>query len=105
VAAQNSNGLTIRSVTASTAATPNDDVIVMTNAGAVAITLPAASSMEAGKVYRFSNQGAGVLTVQPNGSDKIDGLGLCSVNALAGGVPGTRIIVSDGSNWFSIASH
>lgn len=100
MSAWNSNGLTVRSVTGTTdTVLATDDVVIYTNTGAKAVALPAAS-VQLGKVYHFSNQATGVVTITP-ASGTIDGAATQTVAAGAAGAPVVRKLVSNGTNWFT----
>lgn len=98
MAAWNSNGLTVRTVTGTVdTVLATDDVIVYTNTAAKAVALPADAARQPGKVYFFSNQAAGAATITP-ASGTIDGAATLAVAATSGRAQ----IVSDGTNWFTV---
>jgi hypothetical protein len=100
MSALNSNGLTIRLVAGTTdTILATDDVVVYTGTAAKAVALPAAT-VQKGKVYRFSNQNTGAVTITP-ASGTIDGAATQTVAAGAAGAPIVRGLISDGTNWFT----
>lgn len=106
MSAMNSNGLTVRTTAATTdTILATDDVCVYTAGTAKAVALPnaALSTVQLGKVYRIVNAGAGALTITP-AAGTIDGAATrVMVTAPTNGTPGTQIVVSDGTNWRTIA--
>lgn len=102
MSANNSNGLTVRTITGTTGTVQaTDDVIVFTGTGAKTVSIPAAASAQRGKVYVFSNQNTGALTISSTG--QIDGQSTRVIPAAAGTplVPATASLVFDGTNWFT----
>lgn len=93
---------TIRVVTSTTnyLATASNDVILMDlTSGALAVTLPAASTVE-GKIIQIKKIDATTndITVQTAGGN-IDGSATATLSGSGGAKPGASF-VSDGSNWF-----
>jgi hypothetical protein len=72
----------------------SDDVVVLAS-GTFTLTLPATSNLT-GKLYHIKNIGTGIITVDGNNNETIDG-GLIAVieNQYE-----SITIVSDGSNWY-----
>lgn len=98
MAAWNSNGLTVRTATGTVdTVLATDDVIVYSNTAAKAVSLPAEAARQPGKVYFFSNQATGAVTITP-ASGTIDGAATLVVAATTGRAQ----IVSDGTNWFTV---
>jgi hypothetical protein len=106
MAAWNSNGLTVRTVTATTDSVLfTDDAIVYTAATNKTVSLPAGSNtnVQLGKVYRFVNAGAGTVTITP-AAGLIDGAAAkVMATAPTAATPGCLTIVSDGTNWRSLS--
>lgn len=103
MSANNSNGLTTRIVSGtSDTLTFQDDVVIFTNTAAksAAISGTGDARLQKGKVYRFSNQNTGAITITPS-AGTIDGAATQTVAAGAAGAPVTRDIVFDGTNWYS----
>lgn len=98
MSANNSNGLTVNTVTTTTdAIDATDDVVIYTNTSAKTATLPAVASVPKGKVYHISNQATGAVTVSP-AAGTIDGAATLVVAATTG----RATLISDGSNWFTL---
>lgn len=97
---------TVRSVTATTTATASDYVLLCNpSAGAITVNLPDAANptIPAGRVYKIYSTGTtNAVTIDPAGSDTIDG---SATKTLAAAAPHAAIIVTDGTNWFSLASY
>jgi hypothetical protein len=70
-----------------------DDYYVIYNSGSYTVSLPSAVNIS-GREYKIKNMGTGEITVDPNGSQTIDG----SLTVELGYRDGMQI-VSDGSNW------
>ena len=70
-----------------------EDYYVIYNSGSYTVTLPTAVGF-AGREYKIKNNGTGLITVDPNGSETIDG----SLTMILRQYDGMQI-VSDGSNW------
>lgn len=107
MSAWNSNGLTVRTTAATTdTVLATDDVIVYTAGTAKTAALPNAAltgSVQPGKVYRFVNAGAGTVTITPAAGTIDGGANKVMATAPTAATPGTLMIVSDGTNWRSIA--
>src|SRR4030065_132078 len=90
-------GYGVTSVTANYTATLNDEVILANaTADAVAVTLPTAVGNTGKKfVVKKIDSSVNAVTVDPNGSETIDGQATASVKNL----DETIIVVSDGTNW------
>jgi hypothetical protein len=91
----------VRSVSASTTITTSDYAILANStAGAIAVTLPAASTVT-GRIFfvKRVNAGANNVTVDPFGSETIDGAATHVLSAQWARVE----IISNGSAWFIIA--
>lgn len=97
---------TTRSVTATTTATA-DDYVLLCNpaAGAIVVNLPAggASAAPAGRMYAVYSTGTtNTVTIDPAGAALIDG---AATKVLAAAAPHAAMIVTDGTNWFSVSSY
>jgi hydroxyethylthiazole kinase-like sugar kinase family protein len=83
----------------------NDYVVIYTNSAAKTATLPAVATTQPGREYQFICQNTGVLTLDPNASETINGATTLAVTAgTVGGVTGRVSIVSDGTQWFTLYS-
>lgn len=78
-------------------ATANDDVITCT--GTKTITLPASSGLS-GKVFTIKNIGTGVITVDGNGAETIDGASAYVIRTTYSGIR----IISDNSGWLIVGA-
>lgn len=68
-----------------------------TSSGAFTLTLPAASIAGDGFFFMLSNVGTGTVTIDPDGSETIDGTSTLSI------APGESLIVNcSGSAWYSV---
>lgn len=103
MAALNSNGLTVRTVTALTdTVTATDDIVLYIGPGTKAVSIPAAGSslVQLGKIYMFQHSSTGTVTLTPV-SGQID-------NAATKVIPGGSVaiscltLVSDGTQWRTI---
>lgn len=104
MSAWNSNGHTTRVATGTTDTVQlTDDVIIYTATSAKAVGLFAASnaSVQKGKVYRFTNTGAGAVTITP-AAGQIDG-GATKVIAAGGTAISCLTLISDGTMWRTIS--
>lgn len=92
----------VRSVSASTTITTSDYAILANStAGAIAVTLPAASTVT-GRIFfvKRVNAGANSVTVDPFGSETIDGAATHVLSAQWARVE----FISNGSAWFIIVN-
>lgn len=94
---------TVRTTAGSTTLTNNDyDLLVIGATGAVAITLPAGSSVQPGRVYRvYKDAAAQTITITP-ASGTIDG---AANTTLASGAVHAKGLLTDGTNWFVISAY
>lgn len=94
----NSNTVT-RTAAVTTAQLMSDRAVTMifTNSGAVSYTLLPAATATDGFFTNISNQGTGAVTIDPNGSELIDG---AATKAIAPGESAT--IVCNGSSWVTV---
>lgn len=103
MSAWNSNGFTVRTVTALTDTIAfTDDIVLYTGAGAKAVSIAAASNtnVQVGKLYRFANSNTGAVTITP-ASGQIDN-GATKVIAAGGTAISTLSLVSDGTQWRTV---
>jgi hypothetical protein len=76
----------------------NDDYVIDCTSGTFTVTLPA-SSGRTGRILIIKNSGAGTITVDGNASETIDGATTVTMAVQYG----TIQIMSDGTNWKTIA--
>jgi hypothetical protein len=76
----------------------NDDYVIDCTSGTFTVTLPA-SSGRTGRILIIKNSGAGTITVDGNASETIDGAATVTMAVQYG----TIQIMSDGTNWKTIA--
>jgi hypothetical protein len=72
-----------------------DDVVDVTS-GSITLSLPKANLLN-GKRYILKNSGAGSVTVDPDGSETINGSATATIAAGA-----SLEIISNNSNWISV---
>ncbi len=91
-------GITYPQVTiGSTYTITDDDYMVAVSGGTFTINLPTAVGVQ-GKLYVIKNNGTGTITVDPNGSETIDGSTTVTL------IQNDSIqITSDGTNWTSLS--
>ena len=88
--------------TALTTTTTLDDThhVVNCTSGTFTINLPTSVSIfTAGQEYIIKNSGTGVITIQPDGTETIDGLATLTLNQ-----NDVITIISDGTNWIKSTS-
>jgi len=97
---------TVRTVTGTTAtATAQDSVIIFTNAATKTLTLPPVATTQPGREYYVICNNTGVLTIDANAAELINGAATFAVVAgTAGGSTGRAGVVSDGTQWFTTYS-
>lgn len=76
--------------------TAADDYTIDCTSGTFTVDLPTAVGIT-GRIYVIKNSGAGVITIDPNGSETIDG---AATQAVVSGASFT--IQSTGANWLII---
>lgn len=82
-----------------------DSVVIYTNSATKTVALPPVATTQPGRVYRLICQNTGVLTIDPNGAELINGAATFAMTAgTVGGVTGRCGIVSDGTQWFTMNS-
>lgn len=96
--------ITVRTVTTTTTTvTSQDSVLIPTNAGAKNFAMPGAALVIPGRQYTFSNGTVTTLTLTPS-AGLIDGAATKVVAAGTAAAPVCVTVVSDGTNWVTIAS-
>lgn len=97
---------TVRTSAATTdTVTANDSVVIYTNAATKTANLPAVATTQPGRVFEFICTNTGVLTLDANASETINGATTFAVTAgTVGGVTGRVAIVSDGTQWWTLRS-
>jgi len=97
---------TVRTTAATTdTLTANDFVIIYTASATKTVTLPPVATTQPGRTYRIICQNTGVLTIDGNGSETVNGATTFAMTAgTVGGVTGRAGIVSDGTQWFTLYS-
>lgn len=92
---------TVRTTSATTdTLTNNDSYVIYTAAVAKTCNLPAVASIQPGREYVVVNTAAGAITVDPFGSELINGAASLSVTASTG----RARFFSDGTQWWTISS-
>ncbi len=81
----------------------NTDATVIANAATLTITLPAASSAGSGRRYTIKNGASGTSTAIGSGGGTIDGNTAPWSPAALSAAYGKLSVISDGSNWFTVA--
>lgn len=94
---------TVRTVSGNTTLTNNDyDLLVIGATGAVAVTLPAGSTVQPGRFYRvYKDAAAQTITIAP-ASGTLDG---GANTTLASGAIHAKGFISDGTNWFTVSGY
>jgi len=82
-----------RNISATYTATTSDDYFINITTGTFTLNLPTAATPY-GQVYVIKNSGTGTITVDPNGTQTIDGFTTYALQCQY-----AVIIQSDGSNW------
>ena len=81
----------------STYVVDNTDCVVNCTSGTFTVTLPTAVGIE-GQYFVIKNSGTGVITIDGDGSETIDG----AANKLLSVQYESIIVVSNGSNWIVV---
>ena len=82
-----------------------DYVVIYTNSATKTVTLPPVATTQPGREYQFICQNTGVLTLDPNAAETINGAATFPMVAgTVGGSTGRASIVSDGTQWFTLYS-
>lgn len=74
----------------------SEDYVIHCTSGTFSVNLPTAVGIQ-GKVYIIKNSGSGLITIDPNGSQTIDGVTTYTM----GGAESVQVI-STGSNWITL---
>lgn len=93
---------TTRTTATSTTLTGADyNLLVIGATGAVAVTLPDASTIPSGRAYRvYKDNAAQTITITP-AAGTVDG---GANTTLATGVTAAKEFISDGDNWFTLSA-
>lgn len=75
----------------------NTDCVVNCTSGSFTVTLPTAVGIE-GQYFVIKNTGTGVITVEGDGSETLDGL----ANKILAVQNESITVISDGSNWIIV---
>ena len=89
-----------RNISATYTATTSDDYFINITSGTFTLNLPTAATPY-GQVYVIKNSGTGTVTVDPNGSQTIDGATTFTMNVQNGSIT----IIGDGSNWKIVSKY
>jgi len=82
-----------------------DYVVIYTASATKTVNLPAVATTQPGRVYQIICQNTGVLTLDGNASETINGATTFAMTAgTVGGITGRCTIVSDGTQWFTLNS-
>jgi hypothetical protein len=97
---------TVRTATGTTdTLLATDSIVIYTNSAAKTVTLPPVATTQPGRVYRIICQNTGVLTLDGNASENVNGATTFAMTAgTVGGVTGRAAVVSDGTQWFTLYS-
>lgn len=89
-----------RNISATYTATTSDDYFINITSGTFTLNLPTAATPY-GQVYVIKNSGTGTITVDPNGSQTIDGATTFTMNVQNGSIT----IIGDGTNWKIVSKY
>jgi hypothetical protein len=89
-----------RNISATYTATTSDDYFINITSGTFTLNLPTAATPY-GQVYVIKNSGTGTVTVDPNGTQTIDGATTFTMNVQNGSIT----IIGDGSNWKIVSKY
>jgi 3,4-dihydroxy-2-butanone 4-phosphate synthase len=97
---------TVRTSAATTETlTANDYVTIYTNSAAKTVTLPPVATTQPGRVYQLICNNTGILTLDGNGAETINGSATQALVAgTVGGTTGRAAVISDGTQWFTLYS-
>lgn len=103
MSAADNTSYTVRSTSTATNLTANDYVLLCTPTASFVVGLPDPLTIQPGRPYviRQSNVAGNQVTLDSAGSALIDGAATIAVGAVAT-IASVRV-VSDGTNWFTIA--
>lgn len=92
---------TVRTTSATTETLTNNDAVVVFTAGtAKTCNLPSALVVQPGRRYVIINTAAGAVTIDPFGSETINGAATLAVTASTGRAD----IVSTGTQWWTVTA-
>lgn len=92
---------TVRTTSATTdTLTQNDSITIYTATTAKTCNLPAVALVQPGRRYVVINAGAGAVTVDPAGSETINGAATLAVTASTGRAD----FFSDGTQWWTVTA-
>lgn len=95
------NRHTFKGITTTYTVLDADDVVVVTGASTFTITLPAIADANEGRIVTIKHAGTGIITVDGNGSNTIDG----AANVQLQNQYDSVILISDGtSNWHLVGN-
>ncbi|MFN9803968.1 MAG: hypothetical protein ACK54Y_09090 [Bacteroidota bacterium] len=89
-----------RNISATYTATTSDDYFINITTGTFTLNLPTAATPY-GQVYVIKNSGTGTITVDPNGTQTIDGATTFTMNVQNGSIT----IIGDGTNWKIVSKY
>lgn len=89
-----------RNISATYTATTSDDYFINITSGTFTLNLPTAAT-PFGQVYVIKNSGTGTVTVDPNGTQTIDGATTFAINVQNQSIT----IIGDGSNWKIVSKY
>jgi len=89
-----------RNISATYTATTSDDYFINITTGTFTLNLPTAATPY-GQVYVIKNSGTGTITVDPNGTQTIDGATTFTMNIQNGSIT----IIGDGTNWKIVSKY
>ena len=81
-----------------TAPTAVEEIYIYTPSTAITVNLVAAATCGSGFKYQIKNRSANTITINPNGSETIDGAATFALNTQEASIT----LITDGSNWFII---
>jgi len=76
----------------------NEEAYIYTPSTAISVNLVAAATCTSGFKYQIKNRSTNAITINPNGSETIDGALTFSLSTQEASVT----LITDGSNWFII---
>jgi len=75
-----------------------EEVYIYTPSTAISVNLVAAATCGSGFKYQIKNRSTNTITIDPNGSETIDGAAIFAISSQEASVS----LITDGSNWFII---
>lgn len=103
---QDNGSYTVRTAAGTTdTLTANDYVVIYTNSAAKTVTLPPVATTQPGRSYRIICQNTGILTLDGNAAETVNGAAtFAMVAGTVGGSTGRAAVISDGTQWFTLYS-